>query len=518
MDRKTVLRLVLVLALLLLNVYTFSAHAVTLPVVPSTAVAPVSALPPASIMIGPTTGYTVSTVSVGAPALAQPSMTVSTPWRPYDAFGAPAPMAPTAITFEPSAGAVAITEHIPVAIAPPVGAPVSAAAAAAAAGGAGVGALASTAVYNRTATLAAADVGGMAKTALKGAGVVAAAFAAPEIVGALVALQVGQVGYNWYQDFKSKGVVLAPDGSASVLSSAFYYTVMNGYGSPFPSASSACSYFATNQGGSVQSAAVGSAGCVVVFPSGSTVTGWLYSNPQAQTSTPATQADVDTALAAVAAGSAAADAASWAYLNKAPIPAGIQFSSPAEISLASDFVKTRSQTTSIGTVTDTLLRNEATISPSSVPGSPPDISTISKEVTVVNGSPTSSTSTPTINSLSLPIPLSIPTGSAGAPNPSDICVLHPDILACSNDANLSDVPLAPLGVKNINVVITPVVVPSNLICPAPFTFMTHTGLPVTVDMWSGACTTASAVKPLVLAFAWLAAAMIIFAGRPLTPA
>lgn len=63
------------------------------------------------------------------------------------------------------------------------------------------------------------SIASAAVTAALGVGAAAAGlFSSPAVVGSLVALQVGMVGYNFYQSMASSGVAFSPSGSASVSS------------------------------------------------------------------------------------------------------------------------------------------------------------------------------------------------------------------------------------------------------------------------------------------------------------
>lgn len=451
--------------------------------------------------------------------------------------GFQAPAAPAAAnTSAPVAEAVS---KVPISIEPPAGSiPSPASVTAAESLG---GAIPRAASISATAPLAAAEVAGMAKTALGVATGVGAFLGSPVLMGSLMIASVGMQGYDFYKGLKGGGIAFDAAGGAtftplampspiawtpvyqvtpSCVSSSFS-TAMNCFAATYPpSWKFSCSGspplatctgvdamgmpYKTTQGANVLQS------CPVNYNlrSPGAWADCVYAGAPSVPS-PATNAQVSSAVDTAVA-SAALDAASWAYANKAPLPNGIQFASPAaSAKVASDWRVASSSVDSTGNKTETLSRNIGSISSFS-PTSEPTLDVNKQTVTVVNGVPVNSTSTAVQTA-----PITNPGGSSNSQSQADLCAMHPDILACSNDANVGDVASQVLGNRDVTLSITPVVMPSALACPAPITFVNTFGVIETWDIFGKVCLSVVIFRPLILAFAWLTAAFIIFTGRPL---
>lgn len=195
-----------------------------------------------------------------------------------------------------------------------------------------------------------------------------------------------------------------------------------------------------------------------------------------------------------------ASGVNFALENGQPLPKGLSIvSSPTSVSLSSA-PSLSSSTVTAGNTTNTFTQKTAVITPSSKTGSPTQIIPADKNSTVVNGAPTTTVTTPT--------PISIPSSSGGgsvAP-PKDLCVDHPDILACNVDVD-GDVPDdKQLIKKDINLTFSPVSFGGAAYCPAPY----PVGFGKVID-FSSFCGFLSMLHPIMLLFAWLAAARIVLA-------
>lgn len=175
-------------------------------------------------------------------------------------------------------------------------------------------------------------------------------------------------------------------------------------------------------------------------------------------------------------------------------------------SLASPFVVTGTKTDSAGNTTSTLSRNELTLPPNSA-GTPPAPVVTTRDISIVNNSPV--TNTTTVNNSSTSQVAGSPVVLTAQQQATDLCAQHPDALACSNDAGEGDVAAQPLKTKDLAVSLTPVSVSSLAMCPGPVAV----GFGKFFD-FSGICAWLMMLKPLLLAFAWLSAGAIVFRGRP----
>lgn len=147
----------------------------------------------------------------------------------------------------------------------------------------------------------------------------------------------------------------------------------------------------------------------------------------------------------------------------------------------------------LGNVTTTLARTVTNIAPAAAVA--PTYTPSVQNVTIVNGAPTLQT---TINN------------PAAAPleKPKTQCEVAPDSLGCDSNV-LGDVPLEPLAAKDINVSIVPYLLPSSYLCPPPIITVGVGGVSHTFDLWRQPCAVAVGIHPILIAFAWLAAAGIL---------
>lgn len=247
-------------------------------------------------------------------------------------------------------------------------------------------------------SLTAAQVAGMAKGAFK------------SFASLLPFVSVGMAGYDFYKFLTNAGASIQPDGS--VLKPSFVYYETKWGSGPYPTPDAACKaagytgaeagqFFATGHG---QGLCIGTA-----FT-------WLES---AIGSTVQTPTQVDALLLDAANSSAAADAASWAYANSEPLPAGIVFATAAQIALASDWSLEAKAVNSQGISTETLTRNILDISPSpigSASGAPAQITATKETATLTNGVPSQVTSTAAAPIATNPTVLA----AASVPAPLDI--------------------------------------------------------------------------------------------------
>lgn len=342
-----------------------------------------------------------------------------------------------------------------------------------------------------------------------GVGAAGAAFlGSPALIGGLMALQVGMAGYDFYQSMKGQGLTFNADGTvmaagvsgASVCGSQWCWPIVMSIAQAGYVLETVCGvavgYPNLSWNGSSCFAPIAAPN---PFPPGA---GTVATNDKIQTAL-----DSSTLNAHIA-----ADLAALAIARNIPLPIPNGFpalSSPA-VSAKSNFVQSSSTTDALGNTTTTVHRNVANVSPSAN-GTNPTLDMQRQTVTVLNGAPQSSTST----SLAPTIATNAATALAQSQPTKDLCVDHPEILACANIANVGDVPdTTPMLKKDINVAITPVVLPQNLICPKGVTHRAVLGGTQYWDIWGPACGFAPMMKPIVLAFAWLAAGMIVFVGRP----
>lgn len=104
-------------------------------------------------------------------------------------------------------------------------------------------------------------------------------------------------------------------------------------------------------------------------------------------------------------------------------------------------------------------------------------------------------------------------GASGTPSDkSDLCLLHPDILACAKP--VFDTPNGPdLPTKEAQISVTPDSGwgPDNASCPAPrHIFPQGRDVPIPFDLF---CFYLAGIRPIVIAMAWLGAAFILIGAK-----
>jgi len=449
-----------------------------------------------------------------------------------------------------NAGQALLTAEVPVGVTAPSGAAVAGAAAAA-----GVGVMA------KAISVGAPLATTLAKGVLIGGAAVGAVFGSPILMGALMAASVGMTGYQLYQGLKGQGITGNPDGSASLLNASV------------PPVSGGIEYAFWNQSSNFVFGRTPVEGCLAFYNrsaliytatvadngiyNGGSVFGahqWIctlrnistgnysngeYINPNYQTaavcpvsvpvytynsstnmcekaggSSVTNEQMIAALLAATAAATVAADAANFALKNGATIPADTPLNSAPPAVVQSGWAEVKSLTDALNNNTSVQKRNIATIEQGQRYGDAPRIGLAQEERTVVNSAPSGSS----ITQLSTPqlsfSPNGVVSSSTDKPTP-DLCQIHPEILACANLTNVGDVPDdVPLGTKEVSVSITPVSLSKVAVCPAPAVIPGMGLLPTYTISFQPACDQLGLIKPLMLLFAWIAAAMIVFVGRP----
>ena len=484
--------------LLFLSLCVRPVRAAALPVVnpPTPALVTPSAWPVGQVGTSPTWAYNVNIVANGAPVTVQPQITVTSPWQPVAAPSGTSVSVPVPQTYtvpsSPSAASVPAIPSAPSASVTPV----------VNAGAGGAGSAASS----------------MTKKAFGvGAGLAVGAAAVKFIPYVGTALAVGQVGFALYDALKTEGITVNPDGSASLAVSGYLWGFAPCDGVMSAAAHGAClASKVVNQNMTNIYYVVTSPSSVNVY---GTAPGWGSSKlvtsvgtVAASSSSALTNDQLIAALDRVTSSiTVAADAINFSMARGVPLPDGLPITnSIPTIKLTGLPDLTSSSTDSVGNTTKNFLQPTATVDLPTVTGGNPTISTGSVVTTTTNNSTTNTT-----NNYGPPIlvPAISPAGVSGnLPKPNDLCVDHPDILACSNDANVGDVASAVLANKDINIAITPVAL-ATAMCPAPITFMNSFGRLESWDIFGIACRQLSMYKPLIIAFAWLAAGLILFGGR-----
>lgn len=349
----------------------------------------------------------------------------------------------------------------------------------------------------------------------------------PYVGVALMAAQVGMTGYQIYQGMHANGITPNPDGSAtfndprgpiqyyfmpgnscppsslgglaSCMQSAYNATYASqGISADFSCSPSICTYHPVSSGwdGGVRNGGTPT-------PSGV---------PVAPPSTVATDAQIIAAFnAAMQSMTAAADALNYALSQGRSIPAGLPVTNtPPVLSISSQPNLTSSTADATGNTTNTYTQNKAQVTPSTTTGGAPQVTPSVTTTTTTNNNTTNTTNTfpaPFTPPLSVPVPLPLP----GLPQlpVSDLCVEHPDILACSNDASLHDLPDVASAVREVNVgTISPVANGAAGICPAPVVVYTGRGT-VSLDIWSPLCSFAAAIRAVNIAAGALAGIYIV---------
>lgn len=436
-----------------------------------------------------------------------------------------------------TAGAAVLSTSAPVTVAPPAGsvptaAQSSSALALAGAGGIAAGTLIADVPLGSGAGSLAAN---LALPALgfvaAGAGAAGMVLGSPLLLAGAAAASVGTAGYSLYQAIKGQGITVDSAGVASSPSTALsgFVDCLTGFSNagamnanvppwcaarpymvfghdPIPSNLSGICPRLISTGWSTGYNGY-SRDCLISA-------GASY-DPPSPVSDTALQTAILAALASNA--SIALDGANLARQNGIDLQAAVVASgAQANINalhLESAFSKLSSSIDSLGNTQAELARTVVDF-PACANGDPSAIGNTGACAPVVSVQkvPLTNNTPQSVNTISQApaIQTAINTATAAQQKTqTDLCEAHPDALACSNDANVSDVPLAPLTVKNLSVTLSPVNVSSIAACPAPIPL--GGGKFFTFD---GICTWAGMLKPLLLAFAWLTAGAVVFRGRP----
>lgn len=387
---------------------------------------------------------------------------------------------------------------------------------------------------------------GMAATYMTLGGAFAMPFN-PAVGGALligaVALQTGLstcnfVGCHFLDGLKTQGIEVAADGAVNKVTAAtgsvqVLATGSSGYGISLgqqygtrPTPAQVCSTLANcpvgyagtfvppnicNNYPAASCAGVtytivpyGSLSC----PSGYTLSGNICSGGSGSpaTSQPASNADV---VAAIAAASASAnfkaDMVNLGLQNGMAMVAEAQTAQSVQV--ASAFSQLSSVTDVLGNTVQTLARNVSTVAPGANSSLPPVVTNSVQQVTITNAVPTATTSTTIVDPAAAAV-----AATTGQTPTQDMCLQHPDILACADISKLNDLPsVTPLTAeKNISS-ISPVSLGAGFaICPPPLVLPGMSGSPsITIDLWRWPCRFADKIKPINIAAAGMASIFIL---------
>lgn len=239
---------------------------------------------------------------------------------------------------------------------------------------------------------------------------------------------------------------------------------------------------------------------------------------------PATNADIVAAVnaatgatnrasATAAQNAAAADAINLALLD------GLNMSTLAETAvattIASSFALQKTSTDALGNTVQELSRNLIGMSPGANASQPPLLQPSTQTVTVTNGSPTATTTTTSGPQVSAPAPGALPGVVApSSSSASDLCLLHPEIMACADITKLNDLPAVVIPNTNKNITtLTPVALGGPAICPPPLILPGLMGGPVTtLDLAKPICDFATSIRAINMLCGSLASFWIISLG------
>lgn len=437
-------------------------------------------------------------------------------------------------------GAVKLEAPTAIAAPSPAGQSVSPALQASAAALAGGATLATAAAFTPTISNPAGVISAASTFMLAGAaGVslfnppVGAALAAAGLLlqGGLATCNV--VGCSFLDGLKTQGIQVAADGAVNKISgSGTVPVVASSYyldGSPSWVASTpeaVCTYssnFCSGYGGryiapmtcsgKVSAFCMGLSYAIlpngsVSCPSGYTLDASGTTCSGAGASAPATDVDLVAAIAAITASSSSAnfkaDMVNLGLQNGMPMPAEAQ--TAQDVQVASAFTQLSSVTDSLGNTVQTLARNVASIVPGANASLPPVVTNSIQQVTVTNSVPSSITTTSIVDATAAAV------AAAAGQVTQDMCVQHPDILACADISNLNDLPaVTPLtSEKNISS-LTPVTLGAGMaVCPPPLALPGMFGGGVMyLDIWKYPCQFAGAIKPITIAAAGMASIFIL---------
>lgn len=223
-------------------------------------------------------------------------------------------------------------------------------------------------------------------------------------------------------------------------------------------------------------------------------------------SLPATNADVVAAIAAASvAANFKADMVNLGLQNGMAMVAEVQ--TAQNVQVASAFSQLSSSTDALGNVVQTLARNVSTVSPGVNSSMPPVVTNSVQQVTVTNAVPTATTSTTIADPAA-----AVVAATTGQTPTQDMCLQHPDILACADISNLNDLPaVTPLtSEKNISS-LTPVSLGAGMaVCPPPLVLPGMFGSPpMYLDIWKYPCRFAGEIKPINIFAAGMASIFIL---------
>lgn len=319
----------------------------------------------------------------------------------------------------------------------------------------------------------------------------------------LVAAAVGTAGYALYQYFQANHLGFDANGNItaapkpSCIAGAYLYgpATVSSSGITCPSGQTST----YGSGGSM-------AACGTSDPYlGSTYTAYCLTTP-VPSAKPATQDQVDPIMQS-APPSVVADGAAVTQKLGIPFPNLPLDNALSPISVSSPTVNTGQSTDSVGNTIQTQGQNVGNFTPPSTLQGPPTITETTNNTVVNNGTPVSSSSSPVSP---LIISNGVPIGTSGSSSQTDLCALHPSILACSDISVLNDVASSVLPASTVSLAtVQPVVVgPQIGVCPPPLV-LSMFGASMTLDLTSTMCNFASAIKPFNIAAAGLASIFIL---------
>lgn len=227
----------------------------------------------------------------------------------------------------------------------------------------------------------------------------------------------------------------------------------------------------------------------------------------------AATAATNRSTATAAQNAAAADAINLSLLD------GLNMSTLAETAvattIASSFALQKTSTDALGNTVQELSRNLISMSPGANASLPPLLQPSTQNVTITNGSPTATTTTTSGPQVSAPAPGALPGVIApSSSSPSDLCLLHPEILACADITKLNDLPAVVIPNINKNLTtLTPVALGGPAICPPPLILPgMMVGPPITLDLAKPICNFATSIRAINLICGSLASFWIISLG------
>lgn len=223
--------------------------------------------------------------------------------------------------------------------------------------------------------------------------------------------------------------------------------------------------------------------------------------PPATTTTAASTAQIVAAItAASVAASFKADMINLGLKNGMPMVADAI--TAQQVNVASVLRELSSSTDALGNVTQILARNVTSVVPGATTADAPTVINKTETVTVTNSVPTGMNT----------VVGSTTAGATTQQATKDLCVDHPDILACADLSRLGDLPVVtPLtDTKNIGT-LSPVAVGVGFaICPAPIVLSgLMGGPPMYLDVWKYPCQFAGYIKPINIIAASIASIYIL---------